>query len=148
MSELKDWRGQVKSAQEILDATHPAIPGGTGKSLTAANKRITELEAENARLRVDAGRLSQYFSDEEDTYSAVGDYLDNAQPDIGDTFELTKCYAERKPTRFRVISRGLDITGEPIIDVEEVDEAKSHSANTVGGPTPVMDAAPACERKE
>ena len=26
--------------------------------------------------------------------------------------------------------------------------AEGHSANTVGGPTPVMDAAPACERKE
>ena len=30
----------------------------------------------------------------------------------------------------------------------KLEQAEGHSANTVGGPTPVMDAAPACERNQ
>lgn len=33
----------------------------------------------------------QYWADEEETYDSVGDYMDNAQPDAGETFTLTPC---------------------------------------------------------
>lgn len=89
-----------------------------------AGKRIAELEAERDALKVDAAKLNEYWCDEQEPYPDVGNFLDCGNYGIGDTFELTKCYAEKKPTKFRVVSRGLDICGEPILDVEAIDAAK------------------------
>ena len=96
---------------------------GPYDGIAARDETIRLLEAENARLRVDSARL---------------DWLE----------DCTRCYwvtIQTQPNGGHVRS-GQGVGTRAAIDAARKDQ--SHSANTVGGPTPVMDAAPACERKE
>ena len=93
-----------------------ALANDSNEALQVMGLKLAHAEAENARLRVDAGRLDWL---EDNSYALP--YKDHG---AGPELDLSR----------------------PAIDALMKDQ--NHSANTVGGPTPVMDAAPACERKE
>lgn len=82
------------------------------------NDRITELEAEVHYL-TNAGTIECMVRNK-----AVAEYIAGLESRLADAIEAQQAL-------------GLKLA-----------HAEGHSANTVDGPTPVMDAAPACERKE
>lgn len=144
------WVMSCYSKSEHLYAAMREAMREAADALEAQAKRITELEArlvDQTRFHNDLvirksdqiTELSVQLADSNEALQVMGLKLAHAE---ADAVNLIKKQNEQiAALKKKLRDEYDDYAADGLKD-------KSHSANTVGGPTPVMDAAPACERKE